>query len=244
MKLQVIASGSKGNCYVLDDGERKLMIECGVSISAIKKALYFDFNRMDGCLITHSHKDHCKSAADICKLGINIYSSEGTLKEIGLFGHHRAIAARPMCVSTFGNWMVKPFNIKHDTAEPFGYYCCNNKLNERFVFLTDAAYSPYIFFNNDYLLVECNHDYDSLDDSVATGAIAAAHRLRVMTNHFSLENCVAFVKTCATHSRQLRKVVLLHASDQNADVNKMVAVMQQKTGIVTEVASDGKVIEL
>ena len=247
MNLQVIASGSKGNCYVLDDGNRQLMIECGVSINAIKAALDFDFSRVDGCLVTHSHQDHCKAASDLCKLGVNIYSSSGTLHEIGLDNHHRAIALNPE-VSRIGAfkspWRTLPFAIKHDTSEPFGFFITNNANREKFIFLTDAAYSPFAFTEIDYLLVECNHDYDSLNDSVETDAISDAHRLRVMTNHFSLENCVEFAKVCAKYSPALRRVVLLHTSDQNADVNKMIKTMQEKTGIVTEVAIGGKTIEL
>ena len=245
MKLHVIATGSKGNCYVVDDGSRQLILECGVSIKRIKQALSFNFSRVDGCLVTHSHNDHCKAVGDLCECGVNVYTSHGTADEIGLRTYRvKRIKESLLYIADNNVWTFKAFAVKHDTEEPFGYYVYNYALNERFVFLTDSAYSPYTFPNLDYLFVECNHDYDSLDESCAIGDITAAHRLRVMQNHFSLENCVEFVKECKKRSDRLRKIVLLHSSDVNADVNKIIKTIQGETGIATEMATAGATINL
>ncbi len=39
MKLTVLNSNSKGNCYILQNEHEALVIECGVKFSEVKKAL-------------------------------------------------------------------------------------------------------------------------------------------------------------------------------------------------------------
>lgn len=55
MKIEVLASGSAGNCYVVDDGSTKVMIECGIPIKQIKRKGGFKVHEMSGCLISHEH---------------------------------------------------------------------------------------------------------------------------------------------------------------------------------------------
>ena len=51
MYLKVLGSSSKGNCYLLDNGNEALMIECGIAIKNVQKAVDFDINRIAGCII-------------------------------------------------------------------------------------------------------------------------------------------------------------------------------------------------
>lgn len=55
MKLEVLASGSKGNCYILSSNSEKLIIEAGISYKKILTGLDFDLSEVVGCLITHEH---------------------------------------------------------------------------------------------------------------------------------------------------------------------------------------------
>ena len=41
MKLKVISTGSKGNCYILKNETSALVIEAGVNFSEVKKAINF-----------------------------------------------------------------------------------------------------------------------------------------------------------------------------------------------------------
>ena len=73
MELKVLATGSKGNCYILTSSKKeKLIIECGIGIKKILEGLEFDLNGVCGCLVTHEHKDHSKSIKDIAKRGIEV----------------------------------------------------------------------------------------------------------------------------------------------------------------------------
>ena len=63
MKIQTIASGSKGNCTVVICDSTKLIIDMGISFLTLKKSLEensLSFSDFSGILITHCHKDHIK----------------------------------------------------------------------------------------------------------------------------------------------------------------------------------------
>ncbi|MDF2881696.1 MAG: putative phage-related hydrolase [Clostridiaceae bacterium] len=56
MIMKCLASGSGGNSYLLQSSEGEtLIIECGINIKEIKKALNFNMRNVVGCLITHEH---------------------------------------------------------------------------------------------------------------------------------------------------------------------------------------------
>ena len=70
MILECIATGSSGNCYILqaDTGER-LVLDAGISISRLKQAIDFDIKTLRGCLITHHHKDHARCVDELERIG-------------------------------------------------------------------------------------------------------------------------------------------------------------------------------
>jgi len=55
MELIVLGSSSKGNCYLLRNGNEVLIIECGIKFSEIKKMLNFNIKKIAGCVVSHSH---------------------------------------------------------------------------------------------------------------------------------------------------------------------------------------------
>ena len=60
MKLKILGSSSSGNCYILDNGNEALIIEAGIKLLDVKKALGWNIRKVVGCLITHQHNDHSK----------------------------------------------------------------------------------------------------------------------------------------------------------------------------------------
>lgn len=57
MKLSVLASGSKGNCYCLENESECLIIEAGMPFKAVKEHLTFDVLKIVGVLVSHEHFD-------------------------------------------------------------------------------------------------------------------------------------------------------------------------------------------
>src|SRR5574344_376700 len=84
MKLKVLSSGSAGNCYLLDNGNECLIIEAGVNVIDVKKALDFDISRIAGCIISHEHGDHAKHVRQFTDARINCFMSKGTADALKL----------------------------------------------------------------------------------------------------------------------------------------------------------------
>ena len=55
MTLKCIGSGSSGNCYLISTENETLILDCGLPIKDIKKALNYDIRRISGVVVTHSH---------------------------------------------------------------------------------------------------------------------------------------------------------------------------------------------
>ena len=55
MKLKVLYSGSSGKCYLLSSDTETLILDCGIGIMEIKKALNFDLGGIVGVVVTHAH---------------------------------------------------------------------------------------------------------------------------------------------------------------------------------------------
>jgi phosphoribosyl 1,2-cyclic phosphodiesterase len=55
MRLRVIATGSRGNCYVLYNESEKLIIDLGVDFNLFKKEIDFSLNNISGVLLSHAH---------------------------------------------------------------------------------------------------------------------------------------------------------------------------------------------
>jgi len=52
MEIEILASGSSGNCHIID---HELMIECGIPLAQIKKKGGFRVHEIRGCLVSHEH---------------------------------------------------------------------------------------------------------------------------------------------------------------------------------------------
>ena len=55
MRLQIISSSSRGNCYALDSGDEILLLEAGVRYSTMQKAVNYKTDRIVGVCISHAH---------------------------------------------------------------------------------------------------------------------------------------------------------------------------------------------
>ena len=63
MRLKVLGSSSAGNCYLIEATEKdKLILDAGINFKEVQKELKFDFEGIQGALITHEHMDHLKYA--------------------------------------------------------------------------------------------------------------------------------------------------------------------------------------
>lgn len=214
MKLKTIASGSKGNCYLLETDKGSLLIEAGIPIKQIKRTLNYNFSNIIGCLISHEHMDHAKSIKDIAKLGIDVYASRGTFEALNCVGH-RFIPMVPKQTKVIGEFEVLPFQTEHDAIEPLGFLI--RYRDKKLLFATDTCYLRYKFLGLTHLAIECNYVRSIMEDMLNQGLIDIKRATRTMKSHMSLENLVEFLK--ANDLSKVQELYLLHLSDDNSNID-------------------------
>jgi len=240
MKLHIVASGSKANCYILDADGDKLILDAGVRFSVLQQALGYDYAGVCGCLVTHDHKDHTRCIGDVMRAGIPAYMSAGTAVWSLDKNDHPHIVEDGSSFQ-IGPFYVIAFGIQHDCAEPLGFYIHYSN-NEKFIYATDIYYLKPTFPGAQYFLIECNYVTERLFEQHAAGEITDSLYKRLLTSHMSLENLKAYFTkappSCA------RKIVLCHLSDARSDEERMAREIGELTGVDTVAAADGMIVEL
>lgn len=217
MKLMILGSSSKGNCYLLIGKEETLIIEAGINIKEVKKALEFDLKSVVGCLITHEHGDHSKYIKEYIDAGIDIYASKGTFDALKIESHHRLKTVISENKYNIKGFTIMPFDTKHDCIEPLGYLIRHNEIGT-ILFATDTYYLEYKFSGLNHVLIECNYSLDILNKNVEKGYIHPIQKKRVMRSHFGLENVKEFLRV--NDLSHVYNIILLHLSDSNSNAKK------------------------
>ena len=160
MKLKVLGSSSSGNCYLIEASKQeRLILDAGINFKDVQKKLNFNFNGIQGVLITHEHMDHLKYAPNFALNGIDVYASKGTFEKLKLKGH-RFKEIKALRQFSIGNFIILPFDTQHDAKEPLGYLIKYKPTGEKLLYATDTYYIKYRFNKINYLLLECNYNED------------------------------------------------------------------------------------
>ena len=209
MDIKIIASGSSGNCYRVSDGETSVLLDCGIPFKQIQKALNFELSSIDGVLVTHCHQDHVKGARELVRIGIDVYTSKGTLDACALDGG-RFKAVKSMDIFNVGTFTVMAFDVEHDAPEPLGFLLKSNVTGEKLLYFTDTYYLKYTFKGLNYIMGECNYSIKTLNKD-----LNPTLRDRILESHMSLEHFVEFLQ--ANDLSELKEIYLLHLSNDNSD---------------------------
>lgn len=236
MKIEVLGTGSSGNCYKVKIGRATLLLECGLPYKTIQKKLNFKVSEIDACLITHEHQDHAKAVKELMRAGVDCYMTKGTAEALGVSGHRlktfRSFEKARYYSEVIEGLIVLPFEAVHDVAEPVSYYIrtySRYDKEESLVFVTDTAYMKYKIPACDVLMIECNYVKSVLDEKDKQGEIEVSLRNRIVKNHMSLETLVEALK--AADLSRTKKIYVLHLSDLNSDEEMIKRTIQERTGI-------------
>ena len=168
--------------------------------------------------------------------------SKGTLAALIKSGKDKladnpvVIAPQPAETVSIGKYRIKPFEVEHDTAQPFGYLILNTHTNERLLYATDTYFMRYTFPEIDYWLVECNYTLE-----LARGSGKPLHD-RLVKSHMSLERLEQAIM--ANDMSKTRLITLIHLSDERSDEKLMVDRIQQVSKVPTVAARGGMEINL
>ena len=234
MKLHVLGSESKGNCYLLTSNSgQTLIMEAGVRMDEVKKALNFDLSGVVGCLCTHQHGDHFRYADRYAKAGIDIYASAETLWGMNFIHRINVVYRHSIPGSSYaahiGEFTVLAFPVPHGV--PCIGFLISHPESGKILFVTDAAYIPHKFTGLKHILIEANYSDEAMVNVRAVG------------HHMALDTALNFIRDNDPH--KLRNVVLLHLSASNSDEKEFIKqVKQVAPHAEVTVADKGVVVDL
>ena len=231
MKIEIIASGSSGNCYKISNEDTTLLIECGIPYKKIQQALNFKVTDIDGVLVSHEHGDHAKACKDLIKAGVNLYMTKGTKEALKLESHRVKIFEQwSMYLNLeIGSFKIKPFKTIHDAKEPVGFVIYDSLEREELVFITDTQYSIYNFSPN-YFMIEVNYDKKTINDNPG---LNDELRERIKKNHMSLDTAINLLER--SDLSRLKKIFVMHLSDRNSNAEFIKKSLQKLTGVPIEI---------
>lgn len=236
MEIKILASSSAGNAYLISDSSTKILIECGITAKQIQKGIDFDISDIDGCIISHGHKDHCKAYKDMLKYSIDCYASDETWGHLGGVSHHRQHVVRPMKKFEIGTMLVIPFELNHDIPGCMGFILISKETGKKAAYITDSFYTKYKIPGLNYLLIECNNDPEILNQNIENGTIPASLGNRLMQSHFSIDDVLEFLKV--NDLSCMEAIYLIHISEGNGDAKDFQRRVIEQTGIPTYIAKE------
>lgn len=234
MEIAALASGSSGNCYLVNDGSSRLLLECGISIRHIREGLGFGLSAVAGCLVSHEHDDHCKALAEVMRASVDCYMSPGTAKALGVAGHRLKYINHQQQLR-IGSWRVLAFSTQHDAAAPLGFVLASDA-GEKAVYATDTYYLKYTFPGLTHILIETNYSVEILNENVNAGSISRDRCTRITSSHFELQNALDWL--AANDLSKVQEIWLLHLSNQNSDAADFSRKVRELTGKPVYVAGE------
>ena len=221
LSITPIASGSKGNCTLVQTENTNILIDIGIPLfyaEASLKKLGVGPNKIDAVFVTHEHTDHIGGVqAFAVKYDTPVYTHENAASRIAK--KLCKVAARKFAEFYdndffIGDLTVSPFALSHD-APCTGYSFSRSRA--KISMLTDAGVLSDTLLrriaDSDIVLIEANHDVDMLKAS-KTYPAALKKRILSMYGHLSNADSGAAAAKLALGG-VTRKFILAHLSQEN-----------------------------
>ncbi len=219
MKVAVLASGSSGNAIWVSSGSTAVLIDAGVSgrrISQAAEGLGLDTAQLSAVLVTHEHSDHVSGLGPVTrKFDVPACATAGT---------HAAIDRRlGKCPGRtiveagtdfeIGDFLVSPFAVSHDCAEPVGYSLSDGRTVVAVATDLGVVSHPvrHRIGRADCVVLEFNHDERMLLD----GGYPWFLKQRIMSNEGHLSNEAAARELVSLADCPMSTLVLAHLSREN-----------------------------
>nr|WP_321351079.1 MBL fold metallo-hydrolase [uncultured Methanoregula sp.] len=240
MRCIVLASGSKGNSVVLEGSSGSILIDAGLSAKELLLRMAragLDPEQLLSILVTHEHGDHIRGLDVLCrKLDLPVYATEGTLAD---FLNHRRTSEKPLesrvCryreEFTVGDFVIEPFAISHDAAEPCGFIIREGDC--RIGYCTDTGIvTPQmldLLLPCDGIILESNH----CPEMLANGPYPESLKRRIRSKRGHLSNPDAAL-CLREFGKDVPEVILAHLSEMNNTPEKAKGSAREGLGLFFE----------
>lgn len=221
IRFASLASGSKGNCLVMESGTTRVLLDCGLAPPEIERRLGrlgLQPADLSAILITHEHDDHAGQAFAFATLhGLSVCLTYGTHAALTDAGKTRGNAQVRIIdgrsALALDGLEVRPFTVPHDAREPVQFVLSDGAF--RIGVLTDigasTAHVEAMLSGCDALVLECNHDLATL----WSGSYPKWLKERIAGPFGHLDNDASERLLGALDRSRLQHVICAHLSEQN-----------------------------
>ncbi|AEI14319.1 hypothetical protein Flexsi_0642 [Flexistipes sinusarabici DSM 4947] len=218
--LNVIDSGSSGNCYHIKRNNMHIFVDIGISRYRVDDVLEENDIKNNKILLflTHEHNDHISGITPFLnRYKPVVFASEGTadvLKKRGINVSDFYILNKDR-IYDFEDISVHPFQIMHDGAEPLGYHFTFD--DRSITFATDLGHAP--AYIEEYLSVsdigvlESNYEEELLKN----GKYPEYLKKRILSSKGHLSNKEALNIAAKLSGNRIKKLLFAHVSEENND---------------------------
>nr|HNH89487.1 MBL fold metallo-hydrolase [Thiobacillaceae bacterium] len=144
MRFGCLGSGSKGNAWLVEAGDTRILVDCGFGVRETGRRmgrLGIEVASLSAILVTHEHSDHGRGAAKVAQAArCPVWLSHGSQTMLEAMGEAptspRILAGHQ--VFAVGDLEITPYPVPHDAREPVQFLFSDG--DRRFGLLTDAGH--------------------------------------------------------------------------------------------------------
>jgi len=218
VKLTVLASGSAGNCSLVQAGGVNILVDAGLSGKrTVERLAGLGLGPGDiaAVLITHEHSDHVMGLPVLAKrhhIPVHANHQTAAFLRTALGKYEGWCLFETGSVIDFGPLQVESFPVPHDAYDPVGFVV--RGLGKSLAFLTDLGYATRLVIDRvrevDLLLLEANYDPQLLQKDTKR-PWSVKQRIMQRNGHLSNEAAAQVVEQVLTP--RLRHLLLGHLSE-------------------------------
>lgn len=228
-----LSSGSSGNCYYIGNETYGILIDAGISASAIRKFLKnldIPIHTIMGVFVTHNHIDHIRGLEVLTRKNcVPVFTTNKIWKSI--LTPQRNISVD--CIREIqlqqafmlAGFCIEAFPVSHDAPETIGFQICYG--SKKITIATDlghicASAAPYIKEAN-LLVIESNYDEQMLSE----GCYPHYLKARIKSDHGHLGNHQTSAFLAENIHDKLSHICLAHLSINNNTPEKVLQTLKQ-----------------
>jgi len=233
LKFCSLSSGSSGNCYYIGNEFHGILIDAGISASAIRKFLQqmnISIQSIMGVLITHNHVDHIRGLEVLTRKNhLPAFTTANVWQSIlSPYVNITSDCIREITVQEkfhLAGFDIEAFPVYHDAPETVGYHITADDRNITIV--TDFGHicetSAHYIRKANFLVIESNYDDKMLDD----GSYPFFLKARIKSDHGHLSNNQVSGFLADIINDDLSHICLAHLSKNNNTPEKALQTMLQ-----------------